>query len=76
MTRTLKRRIAALEAPHDAIPAPRLIVLTSPGADIVRLRHDGCEWSRQEGESPDSFQARVLADLGDGPPLLLAGLTT
>lgn len=70
----LQRRIADLEARVAQVEqAPRLIVLTSPDKPLDRLTHgDGRTWARDEGEDEAAFLARVEADLGDGPPELLA----
>ena len=70
----LQRRIADLEARVLKVEqAPRLIVLTSPDKPLDRLTHgDGRTWARADGEMEADFLARVEADLGDGPPELLA----
>ncbi len=70
----LQRRIADLEARVLKVEqAPRLIVLTSPDKPLDRLTHgDGRTWARDEGEDEAAFLARVEADLGKGPPEMLA----
>ena len=70
----LQRRIDALESRAILVEqAPRLIVLTSPDKPLDRLTHgDGRTWARADGEDRADFLARVEADLGKGPPELLA----
>lgn len=70
---TLKRRIGELEQAAAAAPnMPRLIVLTSPGNQIERLSDGALSWQREAGEDHETFLVRVEADLGNGPPVLLA----
>lgn len=70
----LQRRIDALESRAVLVEqVPRLIVLTSPDKPLDRLTHgDGRTWLRAAGEDRAAFLARVEADLGNGPPELLA----
>lgn len=72
--RDLQRRIDALESRAVLVEqVPRLIVLTSPDKPLNRLTHgDGRTWAKAPGEAEADFLARVEADLGNGPPVLLA----
>ncbi len=72
--RDLQRRIADLEARVAQVEqAPRIIIMAAPNQPLDRLTHgDGRTWARADGEDRADFLARVEADLGKGPPALLA----
>ena len=73
MTAALKRRINDLEQMKAAAPTvPRLIVLSAPGDQVERLSDGVRSWQREADEDHETFLVRVEADLGNGPPVLLA----
>ena len=62
---SIEQRLRALEAKLVPKRTTFWIHLVSPGAldrPVQRIRHNGQEWHRRDGESDEAFQARADAE--------------